>query len=64
MFLLIFLIMSDFVLLCFRIPPFTRKALQQVDDSPNAETGTESYYEGLQYGDCAVESKRLNIWYL
>ena len=30
-------------------------ALQQVDGSPDAETGTESYYEGLQYGDCAVE---------
>ena len=47
--------MSNSVLLCFRIPSFTRKALQQVDGSPDAATGTESYYEGLQYGDCAVE---------
>ena len=30
-------------------------ALQQVDGSPDAETGTESYDEGLQYSDCAVE---------
>ena len=30
-------------------------ALQQVDGSPDAETDTESYYEGLQYSDCAVE---------
>ena len=28
---------------------------QQVDDTPDAETGTESYDEGLQYSDCAVE---------
>lgn len=30
-------------------------ALQQVDGSPDAKTGTESYDEGLQYGDCAVK---------
>ena len=27
-------------------------ALQEVDDTPNAETGTECDYEGLKNGDC------------
>ena len=30
-------------------------ALQQVDGSPDAKTGTESDDEGLEYADCTVE---------
>lgn len=30
-------------------------ALQKVDDTPHAETGTESDNEGLENGDCLIE---------
>ncbi len=30
-------------------------ALQQVDGSPDAKTGTEGDNEGLEYADCTVE---------
>ena len=30
-------------------------ALQQVDGSPDAKTGTEGDDEGLEYADCTVE---------
>ena len=30
-------------------------SLQQVDDAPHAETGTESDNEGLKNGDCLIE---------
>ena len=36
--------------LCARI--VIAVALQEVDDTPNAETGTECDYEGLKNGDC------------
>ena len=29
--------------------------LQQVDDTPHAETGTEGDNEGLENGDCLIE---------
>ena len=34
---------------------------QQVDDTPDAETGTECDYEGLKNGDCL--SKKCHIVY-
>ena len=30
-------------------------SFEQVNDTPNAETGTESDNEGLQYTNCAIE---------
>ena len=45
----------------FRAGVVVTVTFQQVDDTPNAETGTECDYEGLKNGDCL--SKKCHIVY-
>ena len=47
--------------LAFRARVVVTVTFQQVDDTPDAETGTECDYEGLKNGDCL--SKKCHIVY-
>ena len=52
---LLFLVSASLPYMSIRAGVVVAVALQQVDGSPDAKTGTEGDNEGLEYADCTVE---------